>query len=137
MRGWVIWLPFFYLMAEMKTVTCRIKNIQCIVMIGRRRYNGGCGETFQYFVGSARVATRLVLDPRRSYKRFIFYYFHNSHFTITTGKAFRTVSLWNHFCGLRGADQRGPLSACYIIRFVIHFIKRFTRIAAVGSERLR
>lgn len=79
-------------------------------------------------------------------RRFIFYYFHNSYFTITTEKAFRTVSLWNHFHDPRGRSSapayRVPARTTYwavfiyiiTLRFVIHFIKCFTEIARRGVE---
>lgn len=98
-RGRIIWLPSFNLMAEIKTVACRINRLS---------WSDGllfCSavKLFNVLVPTGRARGSL---PPEALQRFIFYYFHNSHFTITTGKAFRTVSLWNHS---RVSLPQGPL----------------------------
>lgn len=74
-------------------------------------YNGPRLKIFNIMAGAeAHVpprASRYSPPLPTHRRRFIFYYFHNSYFTITTEKAFRTVSLWNHFLDPRGAQRSG------------------------------
>lgn len=79
--------------AEIKIVAWRFKSHHSPVSKPLNRRLQSRGKSFQYFgSGTRRARVSRVSGGHVSAPRgFAFYYFHNSRFTITTGKAFRTV----------------------------------------------